>query len=368
MGFREDIEKILSKIPEKRQTALFSATMADDVKKLAEKYLKEPEYIKVASKTLTVASIEQKYYEVKEKTKPDATTRLIDMYNPELTVIFCNTKKRAAEVCAELQKRGYKADALHGDLKQTQRDAVMNKFRNRSIDILVATDVAARGIDVDNVDLVINYDLPQEVEYYVHRIGRTGRAGKSGLALSLVVGKQLRLLKEIMQYTKKKIKLGSLPSVTDVEQYRTAEFLKTVQATIEGGKLEKYKSAIQSITNDEISTEDIAAALLKMAISNHTSDEDETDDMDDLDYDVQSDRRYVKVSITVGKSKGIRIKDIVGALAGECGIPGREFGDIEVYDEFTLAEVPKRYYKDVIKGMKGKKIRGNKVIVSKSKL
>jgi ATP-dependent RNA helicase DeaD len=249
----------------------------------------------------------------------------------------------------------------------------MNKFRTRAIDILVATDVAARGIDVGNVDLVINYDLPQEMEYYVHRIGRTGRAGKSGLALSLVVGRQVRLLKDIMRYTKKKIKLAQLPSVTDIEQYRTAEFLKEVQATIEGGKLEKYKNSISEMANDDISTEDIAAALLKMAIaSNRTDETDEDiqgfDDFDEIDYGKDTKGRFVKVSITVGKRKGIRIKDIVGAVAGECGIPGREIGDIEVYDDFTLVDVPKRYLKDVIKGMKNKKIRGNKVIVSKSNL
>lgn len=194
MGFRDDIELILDKVPEERQTVMFSATMSDEVLDLSKRYLINPEYVKISRKELTVPNIEQIYFDVKEKYKLEALCRLIDVYAPKLAIVFCNTKKRVDDVTEQLLGRGYFADGLHGDLKQPQRDRVMQKFRNGAIEILVATDVAARGIDVENVDIVFNYDIPQDEEYYVHRIGRTGRAGKSGIALlSVLVEKYISL-------------------------------------------------------------------------------------------------------------------------------------------------------------------------------
>ena len=188
MGFLEDMETILSQLPEERQTVMFSATMPPAIQEIARKFQNDPVNVKVVKKELTVPKVTQYYYEVKPKTKVEVMCRLLDMYAPKLSVAFCNTKKQVDELVQELQGRGYFAEGLHGDLKQEQRDRVMNSFRNGATEILVATDVAARGIDVDDVEAVFNYDIPQDDEYYVHRIGRTGRAGRDGIAFSFVVG------------------------------------------------------------------------------------------------------------------------------------------------------------------------------------
>lgn len=362
MGFREDIEAILDKIPEDRQTVLFSATMAKEIMDLTDKYLVNPEVIKVARKELTVPNIEQIYFEIKEKTKVEATSRLMDMYCPELVVIFCNTKKRVDELVEHLQGRGYFAEGLHGDLKQIQRDIVMKKFRNRTIEILVATDVAARGIDVDDVDMVINYDLPQDEEYYVHRIGRTGRAGRSGRAFSFVVGREIYKLRDIMKYTKAKVKLGKLPSLTDIEEAKTNNFIEKVKGVIEEGRLTKYINIVENIINEDISAVDISAALLKMNLyDENTEDIDFEDDLED------NNEKLVRLFINVGSKKRVRAKDIVGAIAGECGIPGKSIGDIDIYDDYTFLDVPKKYVKDILKGMKGKKIKKVSVKVERAK-
>lgn len=362
MGFREDIELILDKIPEDRQTVLFSATMAKEIMELTDKYLVNPEVIKVARKELTVPNIEQIYFEIKEKTKVEATSRLMDMYLPDLAVIFCNTKKRVDEVVEHLQGRGYFAEGLHGDLKQMQRDIVMKKFRNRTIEILVATDVAARGIDVDDVDMVINYDLPQDEEYYVHRIGRTGRAGRSGRAFSFVVGREIYKLRDIMKYTKAKIKLGKLPSLTDIEEAKTRNFIEKVKKVIEEGRLTKYINIVENIINEDISAVELSAALLKMNLyDENTEDIDFEDDLE------ENNEKLVRLFINVGSKKRVRPKDIVGAIAGECGIPGKAIGDIDIYDDYTFLDVPKKYVKDILKGMKGKKIKKVSVKVERAK-
>ncbi len=362
MGFRDDIETILDKIPEDRQTVLFSATMAKEIMELTDKYLINPELIKVARKELTVPNIEQIYFEIKEKTKVEATSRLIDMYSPDLAVIFCNTKKRVDELVEHLQGRGYFAEGLHGDLKQIQRDIVMKKFRNRTIEILVATDVAARGIDVDDVDIVINYDLPQDEEYYVHRIGRTGRAGRSGKAFSFVVGREIYKLRDIMKYTKAKIKLGKLPSLTDIEEAKTNNFIEKVKSVIEEGRLTKYINIVENIINEDISAVEVSAALLKMNLyDENTEDIDFEDDLEN------NNEKLVRLFINVGSKKRVRAKDIVGAIAGECGIPGKSIGDIDIYDDYTFLDVPKKYVKDILKGMKCKKIKKVSVKVERAK-
>ena len=188
MGFREDMETILTETPEDRQTVMFSATMPKAIMDIARNFQKDARIIKVVRKELTVSNIEQFYYEVRPKNKTEVLCRLIDIYNPRLSVVFCNTKRLVDELISELKGRGYFADGIHGDMKQQQRDRVMDDFRSGKVDILIATDVAARGIDVDDVDMVFNYDIPQDEEYYVHRIGRTGRAGRSGMALSFISG------------------------------------------------------------------------------------------------------------------------------------------------------------------------------------
>ena len=361
MGFREDIESILNKMPEERQTILFSATMAKEIMELTDKYLTNPEKITIARKELTVPNIEQIYFEIKEKTKVEATSRLMDMYSPDLAIIFCNTKKRVDELVEHLQGRGYFAEGLHGDLKQIQRDIVMKKFRNRTIEILVATDVAARGIDVDDVDMVINYDLPQDEEYYVHRIGRTGRAGRFGKAFSFVVGREIYKLRDIMKFTKAKVKLGKLHSLTDIEEAKTNNFIEKIKGVIEENKLSKYLNIVENMVNEDISAIEIAAALMKMNLY------DENNEDIDFEDDFENSEQYVRMFINAGSKKRIRPKDIVGAIAGECGIPGKSIGDIEIYEEYTFLDVPKKYVKDILKGMKNKKIKNVKIKIEKAK-
>ena len=220
MGFLEDMETILSQLPEERQTVMFSATMPAAIQKIAENFQKDPQIVKVVKKELTVPKVTQYYYEVKPKTKVEVMCRLLDMYAPKLSVAFCNTKKQVDELVTELQGRGYFAEGLHGDLKQVQRDRVMNSFRNGRTEILVATDVAARGIDVDDVEAVFNYDIPQDDEYYVHRIGRTGRAGREGIAFNFVVGREVYKLRDIQRYCKTKIIPQAIPSLDDITEIK----------------------------------------------------------------------------------------------------------------------------------------------------
>ena len=304
MGFRDDIETIMLKIPDERQTVMFSATMSEEILDLSRRYMNEPEYIKVTRKELTVPSIEQAYFDVKEKTKPDALCRIIDMYSPKLSIVFCNTKKRVDEVVEQLQGRGYFAEALHGDLKQPQRDKVMQKFRNGTIEILVATDVAARGIDVDDVDIVFNYDVPQDDEYYVHRIGRTGRAGKSGKAFTFCVGKEIYKLRDIMRYTKTKIIQKKLPSLSDIEEIKTTSFLEKVKEIIDDGGLGKYIDIVDNMVNDQdVAATDIAAALLKLSLSDLIPGDAEDLDFSGNEINADTTSGALEISETEVKAK-----------------------------------------------------------------
>ncbi|KAI4453159.1 dead-box atp-dependent rna helicase 47 mitochondrial [Holotrichia oblita] len=364
MGFREDIETILNKTNPERQTVMFSATMSEEILSLTKKYQKDPKYIKVVRKELTVPNTEQIYFEVKEKTKLEALCRIIDMYNPDLSMVFCNTKKKVDEVVEQLQGRGYFAEGLHGDMKQAQRDMVMKKFRNRTIEILVATDVAARGIDVDDISFVFNYDLPQDEEYYVHRVGRTGRAGKSGRAYTFVVGKEIYKLREIMHFTKSKITQQKLPSLNDIEEAKTKVFVEKVKAVIDEGRLSKYINITEGMISDDYSALDIAAALMKMHLYDESSDDVNFDE--DL-YEQSHEENMVRMFVNAGKSSKIKVKDVVGAIAGEAGIPGKAIGSIEIYDDFTFVDVPSEYVKDIEKGMKNKKIKGVKVNIERAR-
>ncbi len=369
MGFREDIETILTKVPDERQTILFSATMPKGILELTRNFQTNPVHVKVEHKELTVPLIEQIYFEVKEKTKLEALSRLIDMENPELSLIFCNTKRQVDDLVEQLQGRGYFAEGLHGDLKQAQRDKVMQKFRNRTLEILVATDVAARGIDVDDIEIVFNYDVPQDEEYYVHRIGRTGRAGRSGKAYTFVVGKEIYKLRDIMRYTKAKVVQKKLPTLSDIEASKTRNFVEKIKAVIEEGHLAKYINIAETMMNEDFNSLDIAAALMKMHLSDSGSDE--SDVTDDLNFESSysgggNSGDIVTLFINVGKNNKIRAKDIVGALAGETGISGKQIGNIEIFDDYSLVDVPKEYAKDIIQIMKSHKIKGNKVNIERS--
>ncbi len=381
MGFRDDIEEILSKTSEERQTILFSATMPKPILELTKKFQKNPEYIKIAHKELTVPSIEQVYFEVRENTKLAALCRLIDMYNPESSLIFCNTKKMVDDLVEQLQGRGYFAEALHGDLKQPQRDKVMSKFKNRTLEILVATDVAARGIDVYNIDIVFNYDVPQDEEYYVHRIGRTGRAGKSGRAYTFVVGKEIYKLRDIMRFANTKIVPKKLPSLTDIEEVKTRTFIDTVKGVIDEGHLSKYVNIVDSLISEDYVTIEIAAALMKMQLAELISVE-EQDFSSDVEmaesrlyggdkkkkdkYNLDGEKTS-RLFLNVGRAQKVQAKDIVGALAGEANIPGKSIGAIDVFEDYSFVEVPKKFVTNILDAVGTIKIKGTVIHVEIAK-
>ena len=361
MGFREDIETILSEIREDRQTLLFSATMPRPILELTRKYQNNPQTIKVVRKELTVPNITQYYYEVRPKNKSEVLSRLLDIYDPKLSVVFCNTKKGVDELVKDLQGRGYFAEGLHGDMKQTMRDRVMRNFRNGKTDILVATDVAARGIDVDDVDAVFNYDLPQDDEYYVHRIGRTGRAGKAGMAFSFVVGREVYKLREIKKYCRAKIKAQPIPSLNDVTETRVEKIFERLDSYIEDQDLKRYINMIETFVNEKDYTAmDVAAAFLAQTLGN--SEGRGAQDREDFG-DTGAEEGMVRLFINIGKKQGIRPGDILGAIAGESGIPGNLVGTIDLYDKYTFVEVPREVASDVLDAMKNVKIKGKSINV-----
>ena len=371
MGFKEDIEFILGRMPEERQTLLFSATMPQAIVELAEVFQKEPKHIKVIHKAMTVPSIEQFYFEVRESLKAEALCRLVDAESPGLALVFCNTKKRVDELVEQLQSRGYFAEGLHGDLKQAQRDTVMKKFRGHTLEILVATDVAARGLDVDDIDVVVNFDLPQDEEYYVHRIGRTARAGKSGQAYTFVVGREAYRLREIMRFTGAKITQRKLPTLTDIEEIKTRQFVERIAETIDEGHLAKYTGIVESLLAMDYAAIDIAAALFK----NHLHEgHDEGAEEIIFEEERPAKKKYQRPAvdterlfINIGKKDKVKPEDIVGAISREVGIPGRSVGQIDIYDEFTFVDVPREATKDILRGMKGKKIRGKRIRIDRAK-
>ena len=359
MGFREDIETILEGVPEERQTVLFSAPMPKPILDITKRFQKNAELIKVTKKELTVPNIEQFYYEVKPKNKEEVLSRLLDIYNPKLSVIFCNTKKQVDLLVNGLLGRGYFAAGLHGDMKQAQRDRVMEGFRKGKTEILVATDVAARGIDVEEVEAVFNYDLPQDDEYYVHRIGRTGRAGRVGRSFSFVTGKEVYKLKEIQRYCKTKIYAQKVPSLDDVANTKMDKLMETINRIIEEEDLTTYFQMIQAEVNDsDYTSMDIAAALLKLCSG--TKEEDSADMFEDTGAEEPG---MVRLFINIGKKHKAKPGDILGALAGESGLPGKVVGTIDMYDKYTFVEVPREYARDILNAMDHAKIKGKSVAV-----
>ena len=374
MGFREDIETILKDTPGDRQTVLFSATMPRAIMEIAELYQREAVHVKVVKKELTVPNIEQYYYEVRPKNKDEVLCRLLDLYAPKLSLIFCNTKKKVDELVLELQNRGYFAEGLHGDLKQMQRDRVMQGFRDGNTDILVATDVAARGIDVDDVEAVFNYDLPQDDEYYVHRIGRTGRAGRQGKSFTFIVGREVYKLKDIQRYCRTRIQAQPIPSLDDVANMKVEHVFEKLEQVIAGEDLSSSIRAIEAYLNQSDRTAmDLAAAFLRAELGD--SLEEQKDDLAGEMYQWETERRgkgrkgkeqMVRLYLSAGRKQKIKPGDVLGAITGESGMPGKAIGSIDMYDRYTFVDVPRKYYKQVLKSMKNKKIKGSRIYMEKA--
>jgi len=374
MGFRDDIELILKSMPEERQTVFFSATMPKEFLFLTKKYQCHPETIKVVSEKLTVPLTEQYYFDVREYQKLEALTRCLDMYDPKLSIVFCNTKRKVDEVTSSLQTRGYAADAIHGDMNQSQRDRVMSKFRSGSIELLIATDVAARGIDVSDIDVVFNYDVPKDDEDYVHRIGRTGRAGKTGKAFSFISGKDIYKLRDIQRYTKAKIKRIHVPSLTDVENTKVTIMLDKIREVLKGKNLEKYTRIAESLISDESTSLDVAAALLRMMFVSEKREQKQKSDVFEntlnnkcfLNKNIK-DHDMAKLFINIGKKDNIKVGDFVGAITGETGIDGNLIGDIKILDSFSFVNVPKKHVENIINALLSSNIKGKRVFVELAK-
>ncbi len=273
MGFREDMEAILSQIPHEHQTVLFSATMPKSILDITGQFQNNPVLIKTVKKELTVQAIKQCYYQIRREDKEEATARLLEFYAPKRTLVFCNTKKKAEELAEDLKKRGFFAEGLHGDLTQNVRDRVMDSFKNGTTQVLIATDVAARGIDVDDVEAVINYDVPQDIEYYVHRIGRTGRAGRSGRSFTLVVGKEIYKVRDIEKICKSRMNERRIPSAADIEQVKAKKLLNEVVEVLNNKNLRDSMKMVEERMEEENCTAlELAAAFLKYHLGEEKED------------------------------------------------------------------------------------------------
>ena len=371
MGFREDIDTILEDLHSERQTLLFSATMAKEILEITKKYQKNPVHLQAAHKELTIPLIDQYYIEVRESSKLELLSRLIDANNISLGLVFCNTKRKVDELTANLQSRGYSAEALHGDMKQSERDRVMNKFRKGTIEILVATDVAARGIDVNSIEAVFNYDIPNDEEYYVHRIGRTGRAGKKGISYSFIFGREIYKLRDIMRYTKSEISQIHPPTVSDITDRKIESAFDKIKAVLEEGSYSKYNSYIERIMEDSkdsdldsdekyITSLDIASALFMIAFEEIENMKYESD----FDNEFANAKRIMtRLFINAGKNHTLQPSNIVSGIASLSSISGKMIGVIDIYNDFSFVEVPADQADNVIQAMQAFTHHGKKVSV-----
>jgi len=358
MGFVDDITTILKETPKERQTLLFSATMPEGILKIANRYMRNPEKVTIAKDMLTAPKINQIFYEVRQSEKTDALCRLIDVEDSDLFLVFCHTKMEVDEVAADLKLRGYEAEAIHGDFSQSQREAVMKKFRESRIDVLVATDVAARGIDISKITHVINYSIPQNPESYVHRIGRTGRAGREGVAITFVTPREDRQLRLIQTVAKTKITRGKLPSVQEIQEIRVERLQEKIQEFIDDKRFDKYLGMVEKLL-DGLQPIEVAAALLKFHLEGFGSaaapaGEPSFDD-------TGASAGMARLFITVGREQKIRPGDLVKLIAEKTGLSGKAIGNIKIMEKFTFVEVPRESAEKVIDALQRSMIGGRKV-------
>jgi ATP-dependent RNA helicase DeaD len=351
------VDWILAQTPQERQIALFSATMPAEVRRIADRYLKNPATVHIEQKTLTLPTTQQNYLVVPEGQKLDALSRVLEaeVESGEATLIFARTKIGAAELAEKLQARGCAAEAMHGDMNQVQRENVIRRLRNGDLEIVVATDVAARGLDVERIGLVVNYDIPYDTESYVHRIGRTGRAGREGKALLFVTPRQRSMLRDIERFTGQRIEPVKMPTGGEIAARRITLFKERILETLEGEDLDMYLNLVTELsTESNRDMAEIAAAAARMARGDRP-----------LEVNIEPVRAesartsegMVRLFIDVGHMSGVKPGDIVGAIANEGGIPGAAIGHIDIYDRFSFVDVQSGYIDQVLKRMSGSIIR-----------
>ncbi len=388
MGFIDDVEAILSETSTSRQTALFSATLPEPIRRLADKYMHNPTPITIDDQTRTVPQTEQRYYRLEESSKVAAVTRLLEVEDIKSALIFARTKVGAAQLSETLLARGYTAEALHGDMSQVARESVLRRFRQGQVTLLVATDVVARGLDIQDVSHVINFDMPYDAEDYVHRIGRTGRAGRSGVAITFVTPREQRRLRSIEAFTRQPMTRAALPTVAEVQARREERFKIHLDSFISAGNLENELSLLAELVSAGYATTDIAAAAIRMARagelqrpideireiadhrdasaakrtrkSRHTTTA-HTADRARPPRQARHEPGMVRLALDLGRAHGIRPGDVVGAIASEAGIPGRGIGAIDIHQYQTFVDVKERHADQVLQNMQRSTLRGQTV-------
>jgi len=376
MGFAEDIEQIIEGTPATRQTALFSATLPARILKIAERHLRTPERVTIAaekSASGTLPRVRQVAYIVRRDQKPAALDRILDMEHPRTAIVFCRTRLAVDTLVETLNAHGYRAEALHGGMQQRQRDAVMNRVRSGKTDLLMATDVAARGLDIEHVSHVVNYDLPADPESYVHRIGRTGRAGRIGTAITLADPREHRLLRTIEHFTKQKIDVQPVPTVKDLQARRLEQLSVSLRERLAEGDFDDVRAVVTALAG-EFDVMDIAAAAVKMAHGATSGDGSEEEIVGAPPVPAAravrergSSGGFVRVFVGAGKKAGIRAGDLVGAFAGESGVPSSAIGAIRIAENFSVVEVPEDLAEAIIAAVGAGTLRGKKVKVRRDR-
>ena len=388
MGFAEDIELILEATPATRQTVLFSATLPSRIAAVARRHLRDPIRIQIEATLVEGGEqplVQQRAYVVPRAYKAAALGRVLDVEAPAAALVFCRTRTEVDQLTETLNGRGYRAEALHGGMNQETRDRVMNRMRAGTTELLVATDVAARGLDIDLLTHVVNFDVPSAPDSYIHRIGRVGRAGREGVAITLAEPREHRLLQNIERITKQRIAIEKVPTVADLHARRMEITRATLRESIIGGDLDRYRAIVESLS-DEFDIVEIALAAVKLA---HQADMGPSDD----DHEIpdaaprpsrddsprpRAGRReerggresaggMTRIYIGAGRSSGIRPQDLVGAIANEAGVRGKDIGAIEIADRFSLVEVPDASVDQVIRALKGTTIKGSKPAVRRER-
>lgn len=379
MGFRDDMKTIIEKTNPDRQTLFFSATFDNEIKEFSRIYQVDPAKVIIEKKELTAEKIEQFYLELNRNMKTEILNRLILIHKPKKSIIFCNTKRMVEALELEIAQRGYKVDSLHGDMRQSSRDNVMKKFRNGTIDVLIATDVAARGLDISDIDLVFNYDLPQQAEYYVHRIGRTARAGKKGASFTFVTSRDFPKFKEIEKYANIKMEKMKLPTKSDVEKESLDNlFDKVNKNIIRAEDQENYTEVLNKLLAEGHSLYDISASLLKMV--KESTNKTKIKDLDRVDYGKSfeiskgsdSSKRKSKdkgmkkikgpkIFINKGKRDGLDSRDIIKLLGKHTDLAPSDIGRINIMPNFSFVEIPKKMIEDAIRDIDGKSLKGKSI-------
>jgi ATP-dependent RNA helicase DeaD len=376
MGFAEDLEAILQRTPPGKQTALFSATLPSRVAAIAGRHLKDPARVTIAREK-TVAGrlprVRQVAYLVSRAHKPLALARVLEVENPSAAIVFCRTRLEVDELVENLSAHGYRAEALHGGMVQKQRDRVMGLFRAQKAELLVATDVAARGLDIEHLSHVVNYDVPSAPEAYVHRIGRTGRIGRSGVAITLAEPREHRLLRNIEAFTRQKIEMQRVPTVADLRSRRLELVQATLRERLVGGDFDDVKVVVEALSG-EFDLVEIAAAAVKAVLEADGRAEEK--DLPEpgrppgraaRSTRAEAGRPMVRLFVGAGRAAGVRPGDLVGAITGETGHDSRVVGSIEISDRFSIVEVPVELEKEITTALRGTTLRGRKVVVSRDR-